>query len=110
MEAQKASLKLIDNITNLYTKKYAKHYNDSKDAYEGMKKTLTKLQEKGIKIAANSNKKDIYTKNLMKKIFPNINFVAVIGEREGVLNKPDPTTANEIIDLMGLKKEEVLVA
>ena len=100
--------KLIDDITNLYTKKYAEHYNDSTDAYEGMKETLTKLQEKGIKIAANSNKKDLYTKNLMKKIFPNINFVAVFGEREGVTNKPDPTTANEIIGLMGLNKEEVL--
>ena len=100
--------KLIDEITDLYTIKYSEHYNDSTDAYEGMKETLTKLQEKGIKIAANSNKKDLYTKNLMKKIFPNINFVAVFGERENIPNKPDPTTANEIVELMNLSKEEVL--
>lgn len=100
--------KLIDEITDLYTIKYSEHYNDSTDAYEGMKETLTKLQEKDIKIAANSNKKDLYTKNLMKKIFPNINFVAVFGERENIPNKPDPTTANEIVELMNLSKEEVL--
>lgn len=100
--------KLIDEITDLYTIKYSEHYNDSTDAYAGMKETLTKLQEKGIKIAANSNKKDLYTKNLMKKIFPNINFVAVFGERENIPNKPDPTTANEIIEMMNLSKEEVL--
>lgn len=100
--------KLIDEITALYTIKYSEHYNDKTDAYEGIKETLTLLQEKGIKLAINSNKKDLYTKNLMKKIFPNINFIAVYGEREGIKNKPDPTSANEIVDLMKLDKSEVL--
>ena len=100
--------KLIDEITANYTIKYGEHYNDETDAYKGVKQTLTTLQEKGIKLAVNSNKKDIYTKNLMKKIFENINFTAVYGERVGIQNKPDPTTANEIIELMNLKKEEVL--
>lgn len=100
--------KLIDEITANYTIKYGEHYSDETDAYKGVKETLEILQDKGIKLSVNSNKKDIYTKNLMKKIFPNINFIAVYGEREGIENKPDPTTANEIIKLMNLTKEEVL--
>ena len=100
--------KLIDEITELYTIKYSEHYKDETKAYKGIKETLKALQDKGIKLAVNSNKKDLYTKNLMKKIFPNINFISVYGEREGIKNKPDPTTANEIIEKMGLKKEEVL--
>ena len=100
--------KLIDEITDLYTAKYGEHYKDETNAYEGIKETLTLLQEKGIKLAVNSNKKDIYTKSLMKKIFPNIDFIAVYGEREGIKNKPDPTSANEIVDIMKLDKQEVL--
>ena len=59
-------------------------------------------------LAIYSNKKDDYTKQLMKSIFPKVKFIAVYGERENVKNKPDPTTANEIVKLMKLSKDEVL--
>ena len=99
---------LIDEVTKTYTKYYGEHYNERTKAYDGVYGTLLKLQSLGIKLAVNSNKKDSYTKELMKSIFPEINFIAVYGERIGINNKPDPTTANEIIELMGLEKDEVL--
>ena len=43
----------------------------------------------------------------MNIIFPDIKFEAVFGERIGVLNKPNPDTANEIISIMKLDKNEV---
>ena len=100
--------KLIDEITKVYSSYYGKHYNERTRAYDGVHETLRKLQELGIKMGVNSNKKDSYTKDLMSSIFPDINFVAVYGERTGIKNKPDPTTANEIVEMMNLKKEEVL--
>lgn len=100
--------KLIDEITECYTKKYGEHYNERTSAYKNVYETLLKLQEMGIKLSVNSNKKDKYTKVLMESIFPKINFFRVYGEREGIKNKPDPTTANQIIAELDLKKEEVL--
>lgn len=99
---------LIDSITKTYSDYYGKHYNEKTVAYDGMYDTLLKLQELGIKLAVNSNKKDEYSKELMKKIFPKIEFVEVYGERVGIKNKPDPTTALELIELMKLEKDEVL--
>ena len=34
--------------------------------------------------------------------------MAVYGSREGVLNKPDPSTANEIAAMMGLDNSEIM--
>ena len=98
---------LIDEITNLYTIEYGKHYMDKTKAYDGVKEMLLKLQNDGIKLAVNSNKKNEYTVNLMKKIFPDIDFVATIGERKGIVNKPDPTTALEIANIMHLNTNEI---
>lgn len=100
--------KLIDEITECYTNKYGEHYNERTVAYKDVYETLLKLQELGIILSVNSNKKDKYTKVLMESIFPKIKFNKVYGEREGVKNKPDPTTANEIISELELKKDEVL--
>lgn len=98
----------IEKVLKSYVKFYGEHYNKRTKAYDGINDTLLALEEAGIKLAVNSNKKDEYTKQLMKTIFPQINFVAVFGERENIKNKPDPTTANEIVDMMGLNKNEVL--
>ena len=86
---------------------YAKHYLESKP-YPGVPELLEELQELGVKIAANSNKGDEYTKNIMFSNFPGINFVAVFGARDNVPLKPDPYSANEIAQLMGLNNDEVV--
>ena len=62
----------------------------------------------GIILAINSNKPDKITKNLISQHFPGNNFISIIGSREGIPNKPDPYSANEIVKLMGLNKDEVL--
>lgn len=87
---------------------YDQLYMDTTHPYDGIENLLVELQNKGIKLAVNSNKQDDYTKSLIEHCFENIDFVAVIGSREGVPNKPDPTTALEIVDIMGLTKDKVL--
>lgn len=100
--------KLIDQITESYSKHYGEHYKEKTRVYDGVHDTLRKLQELGFKMGVNSNKKDKYTKDLISSIFPDIRFIAVYGERTGIKNKPDPSSTNDIIRLMNLKKEEVL--
>lgn len=98
---------IVDKITKEYAIEYGKHYMDETYSYDGISELLDILQKNNIKVAVNSNKKNEYTVNLMKKLFPNISFVATIGERENIKNKPDPTSALEIIKLMNLKINEV---
>ena len=76
--------------------------------YEGMTEVLNTLQEKGIQLTINSNKSDNTTKLLISTCFPDIVFTEVMGAREGLPHKPDPTGALQILDLMGINKEEAL--
>jgi len=117
----RGSKKLIEDVTPEGTPaeiqkavlaRYIEIYRENLDvkshAYEGMYESVRDLQEKGIKLAVNSNKPDDMTKRLIYKCYPDISFVAVYGSREGVLNKPDPSTANEIAAMMGLDNSEIM--
>ncbi|MDO4198039.1 MAG: HAD-IA family hydrolase [Erysipelotrichaceae bacterium] len=99
---------LIDKATEVYKAYYAKYCNVKTVPYEGVKELLNKLQEKGIKMGVNSNKGDDLTKQLTIQNFPEIDFVDIIGSRKDIPNKPDPYSANEIMEKMGLNKDEVL--
>lgn len=89
-------------------KNYDRRYLDKTKPYDGIDELLNLLVEKGIKLGVNSNKNDKYTKIMIEKFFKRIPFVRVYGEREGVHNKPDPTTALEMAQSMAFKPEEVL--
>ena len=117
----RGSKKLIEDITPEGTSqdiqkavlaRYIEIYRENLDvksvAYEGMYELVKSLQEKGIRLAVNSNKPDDMTKKLIYKCYPDVDFTAVYGAREGVPNKPDPSTANEIAEMMGLKNEEIM--
>lgn len=104
---EKLSEEKIAEIGRDYQGSYTQNYLKS-TVYPEMPELLRKLQDRGILLAVNSNKSDRFTKALIAKNYPDIRFTAVYGRREGVPLKPDPTTAKEIADLMGLKTEEVL--
>lgn len=103
-----SSDELIDEATETYKAYYAKYCAVKTVPYEGVKELMVALQNKGILLGVNSNKGDDLTNELTRHHFPEINFVAVIGSRKDVPNKPDPYSANEIIEKMGLKKDEVM--
>ena len=98
---------LKEKVANFYKQVYAQNYWKKTKAYDGMYETVKELQNKGIKLAVNSNKSDEFTKDLIARNFPGIEFVAVYGSREGVPHKPDPQAANEIAKLMDLASEEI---
>lgn len=104
--------KTSDTIKEEVLKHYLEIYKENLDvksvAYEGMYELLKTLQDKGIKVAVNSNKPDDMTKKLIYKCYPDIDFVAVYGSRPDIPNKPDPASAIEIAEMMGLKEEEVM--
>jgi phosphoglycolate phosphatase len=101
-------LDIIEEATVLFSNIYDERYLNKPKPYDGIDSILEELNKMGIKMGINSNKKDKYTNNLTDKFFKRIPFIAVYGEREGVQKKPNPTSALEIIQLMGLKSEEVL--
>lgn len=87
---------------------YDRDYMKETKPYDGIMELLINLQNLGIKLAVNSNKRNDYTNELIKKNFPDIHFIECFGERNDVPKKPDPTSAFELRNLMDLKSEEIL--
>lgn len=100
--------KLIDKLLDEYIETYSHHYNVLTKPYDGIQELLDELEKRGIILAVNSNKPNEFTNNLIKQHYPGNNFIAIIGSRKGIPYKPDPYSANEIVNLMGFKKSEVL--
>lgn len=100
--------KLVDELTDKYTKVYGTHYAVETKPYKGIKELLNNLEQKGIMLGVNTNKPDAFAKDLINIHFPGNKFVAIIGSRPNIPNKPDPTSSNEIVELMGFNKDEIL--
>lgn len=98
----------ISKIRSQFVPYYDKHNADFSRPYPGIAALLLALQKDGRKIAVASNKYQAATRKLIAHYFPEINFVEVLGQREGIPAKPDPSIVNDIIATAGVTKEEVL--
>lgn len=59
--------------------------------FNGVTDLLAQLNENDVKIMIYSNKPDEILQNCTKILFPNINFVTVMGNKPGFIKKPDPS-------------------
>lgn len=95
-------------VRSLFVPYYDKHNADKSQPYSGIVDLLEFLQSKNILIAVASNKYQSATQKLVAQYFPDIQFVAVFGQREGIQVKPDPTIVNDILKIAKIDKREVL--
>ena len=95
-------------IRSKFVPYYNIHNADLSRPYPGISELLKTLQQQGTQIAVASNKYQEATAKLIGQYFPAIRFTAVFGQRENVPTKPDPQVVNEIIQLAGVSKEEVV--
>lgn len=100
----------ILKIRSQFVPYYDTHNADLSRPYPGIPELLRTLQQKGIKIAVASNKYQAATRKLIAHYFPEINFIEVLGQREGIPAKPDPSIVNEIKIKAGVDEKEILYA
>ena len=114
----------IMKIRSEFVPYYDAHNSDLSRPYPGISSLLADLQEKNIQVAVASNKyqaaavklvrqyfPDIYQAaavKLVRQYFPDINFCEILGQRDGVPSKPDPTIVNEISEHAGICKDEIV--
>lgn len=102
------TLENIEKIRAAFVAHYDKHNTDLSTPYCGINELLTTLHHKGIMIAVASNKYDSATKKLVQYYFGEIPFIAILGQREGINVKPDPTIVEDIISVAKVAKEDIL--
>lgn len=98
----------IEKIRTAFVGHYDKHNTDLSSPYNGINELLATLHNKGIMIAVASNKYDSATKKLVQYYFKNIPFIAILGQRDGINVKPDPTIVEDIISVAKVAKEDIL--
>ena len=87
---------------------YDAHNADLSRPYPGIVSLLKEIQAKGLMIAVASNKYQEATVKLVKHYFPTIDFVEILGQREGINVKPDPTIVFDILKKANVSPEETL--
>ena len=87
---------------------YDIHNADLSSPYPGIVSLLEDLQAKGILLGVASNKYQAATVKLVKQYFPTIDFVEILGQREGINVKPDSTIVFDILKKANVSPEETL--
>lgn len=98
----------IQRIRNLFVPYYNIHNADDSRPYPGIEELLCTLQGHKIHIAVASNKYQLATEKLVQHFFPTIQFAIVLGQREGIPIKPDPSIVNEILQHTGISCKDSL--
>ena len=103
LPAEEATAENIEKLLPPFRAYYNLHMADDTKPYRGVCELLAELQAKGVQLAVASNKYQAATENLVKKYFPEINFVAVFGQRDNVPVKPDPAIVHDIMQAAGIE-------
>lgn len=99
---------MVEKVREQFMPYYDVHNADLTTIYPGISELLKTLQEKGIQLSVASNKYQSATEKLIQHYFPDIHFVSVLGQREGIPVKPDAGIVMDTLKAAGVTAEETL--
>ena len=95
------SASIEDACFNAFMEYYTSHLDVYTRPYPGMVELLQQLSDAGVKLAVASNKFQSGAEYLVRKYFPNVNFVAILGNAPGQPLKPDPSIVDMVLQACG---------
>lgn len=98
----------INNIKEYYQNLYLNCKKENTRPYPGIIELLKKLQENDVKLAINTNKKQILTEELTEKFFKDIKFIKIIGYDPSFPSKPNPDGVYEILKIAKLNLNDAI--
>lgn len=108
-EERQADDALIDSALADFKAYYTAHIDVHTHPYPGMQTLITNLHQAGVQLAVTSNKFQEGAEYLIRKFFPGIPFVAVLGNRPGFPLKPDPEIVGEVLRRTGTRPEDAVL-
>lgn len=100
---------LIDAVLADFRTYYNAHIDVYTKPFPGIPELIAKLHQERVLMAVASNKFQEGTAHLIKEFFPEIPFVAILGNRPGFPLKPDPEVVDEILRKAGLSKADAVM-
>ncbi len=100
---------LTDSVLKNFAADYAISWPSGTSVYPGIHELLANLEARAIPLAVLSNKPHAFTTEIVAELFPNTHFAVVLGNREDLPHKPDPTGAFEIAKALGIAPENCTI-
>ena len=100
---------LVEAALADFVEYYTAHIDIHTTPYPGMHDLVYQLHKAGVLMAVASNKFQEGTEFLVRKFFPDIPFVAVLGNRPGFPLKPDPAIVREVLQKANLTPADALM-
>ncbi len=98
----------IERVHEQFAEHYSKNYLNKTVPYEGVRNLLDELNNLGVEYAVASNKTDIFTREIIEKLFPENKFDKIMGKKDGNPTKPNPKIVYDILSGKDLKDSEIL--
>lgn len=100
---------LIDAVLADFRTYYNAHIDVYTKPFPGIPELIAKLHQERVLMAVASNKFQEGTAHLITEFFPEIPFVAILGNRPGFPLKPDLEVVDEILRKAGLSKADAVM-
>ena len=98
----------VDRVLGDFIEYYDEHCIDFTKPDNGMPELLQDLRDMGVALAVASNKYQKAVSKIIPHYFPDIDFVAIEGQKEGVNVKPDPSIVFSILAKTKMAKADCL--
>jgi phosphoglycolate phosphatase len=99
----KTDPRLISRCLEMMRQIYARNWNVKSRPYPGIPEFLDALTARGMKMAVLSNKPHEFVLKVVEELLGAWRFDSVIGERPSIPRKPDPSSALEIANRLGVE-------
>ncbi len=97
-----------ESVLSDFNKYYSEHNLDKTAPYDGIPELLTSLDGLSVKYAVISNKPDVFTKVIIRKLFPAHTFAAAWGKSDRFERKPCPDMLFAMTAGLGIDISECL--
>lgn len=97
---------LFDKAYERYQEIFREDCTYKVTVFDGIQELIVRLKEQGIKVAVVSNKPHARTLDVITKLFGTDTFDVVLGQREGVKKKPDPSGPLEVTRILKVLPSE----
>ena len=93
---------VIEVAAAKFAEVYGEGWNKLSRPYPGVRALLDELTRRGLPLAVLSNKPQAFTELCVAHFLSDWQFVRVLGQRQGIPTKPDPSAALEIAQQIGV--------
>ncbi len=76
--------------------------------FQGLRETLDRIRARGVRLAIVSNKPDFAANAVTEALWGKGYFSPIVGQREGIALKPDPTAVLEVVKSAGVAPEDCI--